>query len=185
MKAIRAEQCTWLAICGSIPGWQSSWLGPLQELIQEGRIQVCADTYGLPLEDLISLPLELVKINRHELERLLPLMTEASTIDLLAEASLTSPVRNWIITDGADTILAAFENGELYEVQPAPAKEVSATGSGDTFLAALLERSLAGADPEEMLRHAAACGTANATSAGIGDFELPVPESFLPKITRL
>ncbi|MGA1204253.1 MAG: PfkB family carbohydrate kinase [Opitutales bacterium] len=185
MQTIGAEGASWLAICGSIPGWQPSWLEPLKELMQGGNVQVCADTYGPALEDLITLPLELVKINRHELQRLLPEMAGSDSIDLLARVSETSPVRNWIITDGPGPILAAFENGDLYEVVPAEVEEVSATGSGDTFLAAILQQSLAGASPEEMLAYAAACASANAASPDIGKFTLPVSERFRPTIRRI
>jgi fructose-1-phosphate kinase PfkB-like protein len=185
IKRVAFNKPPWLAICGSIPGWQKTWINPLEELLESGNVQICADTYGPPLEDLILLPLELIKINRTELERLFPEMAGASIIDLLAEVSSVSKVRNWIITDGRHPILAAFENGDLYEATPASVKEVSATGSGDTFLAALLQQSIAGADPVTMLGYAAACASANAASSGIGDFKLPLEERFLPRITRL
>ena len=182
---IAAHKPGWLAICGSIPGWQSSWLEQVDELINAHKIEICVDTYGPPLGDLVKLPVELVKINRDELQRLLPHSKAFSTLDLLAEISASSPVHNWIITDGPNPILAAFGNGEIYEVRPARIEEVSAMGSGDTFLAALVQQSLVHAGPVEMLQQAAACATANAASAGIADFELPVPAKYRPGITRL
>ena len=131
MKQIGESKPAWLAICGSIPGWQGGWLESVQALVSDKNIQVCVDTYGPALEDLITLPLELVKINRSELARLRPEMANAGSMDLLAEVSEGSPVRNWIITDGSNPILAAFENGELYEVEPAVIEEASPTGSGE------------------------------------------------------
>jgi fructose-1-phosphate kinase PfkB-like protein len=185
MKQIGELRPSWLALCGSIPGWQSGWLESVAALVNDQQIQVCADTYGAPLEDLITLPLELVKINRSELARLRPEMADAASMDLLAEVSEGSPVRNWIITDGPNPILAAFESGELYEVKPAPIEEVSPTGSGDTFLAGILQQSIAGASPEDMLSYASACASANAASPNIADFELPVPDAYRPAIRRL
>ena len=175
----------WLALCGSVPGWNRSFEKALQEHILSNGIQLCIDTYGPPLEDLVNLPVELVKINRQELERLLPEMAGAGSLDLLAAASEDSPVRNWIITDGPHPVLAAFETGEVYEIRPAPIAEASPTGSGDTFLAALLQQSLAGAGPEEMLRYASACATANAASKGIADFPLDSLGNYQPEIVRL
>jgi fructose-1-phosphate kinase PfkB-like protein len=185
MKQIGESKPAWLAICGSIPGWQGGWLESVQALVSDKNIQVCVDTYGPALEDLITLPLELVKINRSELARLRPEMANAGSMDLLAEVSEGSPVRNWIITDGSNPILAAFENGELYEVEPAVIEEASPTGSGDTFLAAILQQSLAGAGPEKMLSHASACASANAASPDIGDFKLPIQDTYRPRVTRL
>ncbi len=185
MQEIASQKPRWLAICGSIPGWQAAWMKHVEELIAHYQIEVCIDTYGSPLEDLVKLPVELVKVNKDELRRLVPEMENGSALDLLAEASASSPVKNWIITDGPNPILAAFSNGEIYEVQPAWIKEVSAMGSGDTFLAALMQQSINNAGPEEMLQQAAACATANAASAGIADFELPVPERYKPVVSRL
>lgn len=185
MKQIGEERPSWMALCGSIPGWQGGWLESVAALVHDKEIQVCADTYGPALEDLITLPLELVKINRAELARLRPERANGTSVELLAEISEGSPVRNWIITDGPNPILAAFETGELYEVAPAVIAETSATGSGDTFLAAILQQSLAGAGPEEMLSHATACASANAASPNIGDFPLPVAGAYRPTIRRL
>jgi len=185
LEDIHREQPKWLAICGSIPGWQKSWLKPVEKILSENDVEICVDTYGPPLDDLVSLPMELVKVNRKELERLLPDMMGRTTLDLLAEICEASPVRNWIITDGPNPIIAALENGELYEITPAAIDEVSAMGSGDTFLAALLKESMAGSGPVQMLSQAAACATANAASPGIADFALPVPEHYYPRVTRL
>ncbi len=185
LEEISKIRPAWLAICGSIPGWQKSWLDSVQRIIFDKQVEICVDSYGAPLEDLITLPIELVKVNRNELERLLPEMAGRSTLDLLAEISETSPVHNWIITDGPNPILAAFQNGELYEVKPAKVEEVSAMGSGDTFLASLLQQSMTGANPMQMLRQAAACATANAASQGIAEFELPIASHFFPRISKI
>lgn len=184
MNQIGTQKPRWLAICGSFPGWHSSWMEQIHELLTAG-IEISVDTYGPPLEDLVKLPVELVKVNRDELQRLLPETQGTTTIDLLAEISNSSPVRNWIITDGPNPILAAFENGDVFEVRPARIVEVSAMGSGDTFLAALMQQSLQAAGPVQMLQQAAACATANAASPGIADFALPVPDQYYPDVTKL
>ncbi len=185
LHAVADAAPQWLAICGSIPGWDAAFYEATQSLLQTGKTKVCVDTYGPPLEDLVHLPVELVKINRNELERLLPEMAGAGSLDLLAAASETSPVRNWIITDGPRPVLAAYADGNIFEVHPAEVEEVSPTGSGDTFLAALLQQSLSGSGPEDMLSYAGACATANAASPGVADFSLPVAEAYRPKIVRL
>jgi fructose-1-phosphate kinase PfkB-like protein len=178
-----AEQSrpNWLAICGSIPGWSGSWLRNIRQLADSGT-RVAVDSYGPPLADLVKLPLELVKINRTELDRLFPDRESLSTAEAVGNARSESPVKNWIVTDGPHSIVASFQSGGTCEVIPARIKEVSPTGSGDTFLAVLLHKWPTDNNYTSALRAASACATANAASAGIGDFPLPVPERFFPEL---
>jgi fructose-1-phosphate kinase PfkB-like protein len=178
---IRECRPRWLVIAGSFPGWRAEWLADIRGLLESAGIRVCADTYGPVLADLVRLPLDLVKINRVELEKLFPEAAGQPTAAILAGARTTSPVRNWIITDGARPVTAALGDG-LFVVEPAPIREVSPTGSGDTFLAALLCQWINGKSTTEALRFAGACATANAASPGIGDFPLPVPEAYYPVV---
>ena len=172
----------WLAVCGSIPGWNGSWGNAIRQVMDAG-IRVAVDTYGPPLAALVKLPLDIVKINRVELNRLFPEGESASMDEVIALARKSSPVRNWIITDGPRSITAALATGQTLAITPAKIKEVSPTGSGDTFLAALLHKWPEQGDCRDALAFATACATANAASAGIGDFPLPVPERFMPEIT--
>lgn len=172
----------WLAICGSIPGWNGSWANAIR-LAMDARIRVAVDTYGPPLAALVKQPIDLVKINRVELDHLFPDSKSAPIGELIRRARESSPVKNWIITDGAGPITAALASGEVLTVTPAQIREVSPTGSGDTFLAALLHKwPHAESNHREALAFAGACATANAASAGIGDFPLPIPERFMPVI---
>jgi fructose-1-phosphate kinase PfkB-like protein len=171
----------WLAISGSVPGWSKSWVRNINQLADAG-IKVALDSYGPPLADLIKLPLELVKINRNELELLFPDTAELPILQAIAHARKVSPVKNWIVTDGPRSMAAVFESGESFEVIPATIKEVSPTGCGDTFLAAILNKWPKDGSHKEALSFASACASANAASKGIGDFPLPLPERFLPEI---
>ncbi len=176
----------WLAITGSIPGWQSDWLNSLKEMAAVNpRIRICVDTYGPALSDLTRLPLELVKINRTELAKLLPDSGGMPLVEVLKLLHQNSPVQNWIITDGPQMIVAKFSNGDIFEIIPATITEVSPTGSGDTFLAAMLDGWIRNMDREQMLTHAAACATANAASPNIGDFPIPVPGCYRPQVRLL
>jgi len=178
-----AKGCSanWMAICGSIPGWQADWKHTLEDL-HESSTLLAVDSYGPPLQDLVEIPIDLVKINRKELDSLLPGKTELETIDLLRCAVGIFPVRNWIITDGPRPMVAYFQPSTLYTIKPASVTEVSAMGSGDTFLAALLSKWGPASNPEEALKFACACATGNAASPGIGDFPLPPLEAYYPDI---
>ncbi|HSH09356.1 MAG TPA: PfkB family carbohydrate kinase, partial [Oceanipulchritudo sp.] len=113
---------------------------------------------------------------------LFPDSKDQPTPSILARARQDSPVLNWIITDGPRPVIAATKSDGLFTIEPATIEEVSPTGSGDTFLAALLKQLILGTKNEEALRYAGACATANAASPGIGDFPLPVPEQYLPVV---
>jgi fructose-1-phosphate kinase PfkB-like protein len=171
----------WLAICGSIPGWNGSWSRAVAS-VMDSKVRIAVDTYGPPLEALVKLPLDLVKINRTELDRLFPGKESEPTVDVITGVKKSSPVRNWIITDGPRAIICVIEAGTTLTLTPAPIKEISPTGSGDTFLAALLNKWPEGGDLREALAFAGACATASAASPGIGDFPLPLPERFTPEI---
>jgi fructose-1-phosphate kinase PfkB-like protein len=180
-----AQGPDWLAICGSIPGWERRWTKPLEDaLLANPDMAICVDTYGPPLRDLVELPLELVKINRKELLGLVAEQESVTPSGLLTHLKQRFPVRNWIITDGAGKIATSFAGSGSIEITPAPVEEVSATGSGDAFLAVFLGNWKSGEDPAEALSLATACATANAASKGIGDFPVPPPENLRPELKR-
>jgi fructose-1-phosphate kinase PfkB-like protein len=181
---IATMQPAWLAICGSLPGWQPDWLEPLRALLNESpRTRLALDTYGPPLDDLARLPAEVVKINAEEGRRLLPDSPARSDIRGHLPSLLRKyPVRNWILTDGPGPIHIAAKDQAPFTIRPASIKEVSPTGSGDTFLAALLARwsGESAPPPRGALAYASACASANAARPGIADFPLPVAESHYP-----
>jgi fructose-1-phosphate kinase PfkB-like protein len=182
---VSSSRPRWLAICGSVPGWKPAWARDIKDILELNNPPlVSADTYGPPLEDLAGLPLDLVKINRAELQNLISHDEAEPVEEVLAKLRLDRPVKNWVITDGQHPVIASLENGRMYKVTPATIGEVSPTGSGDTFLAAILQKWNPG-DPEGMLLHAGSCATANAASHGIGDFPVPVPERFQPLVEAL
>lgn len=186
MRHLAESRPAWVALCGSIPGWRPSWKNALRQLMEDrSRVRLAVDTYGPPLADLVSLPLDLVKINRTELDKLFPQTAGQPMDEAIRLAHASSPVRNWIITDGPRPIRADLEEGIRLAIRPAAIREVSPTGSGDTFLAALLHQWLDQADPATALSFAVGCATANAASEKIGDFPLPLPPRFQPEIEVL
>lgn len=183
MEWVAREKPAWLAICGSIPGWRDEWTHSVESLLTQSPVRVAVDTYGPPLTSLARLPLDLVKINRSELERLYKLPEKTDWGPICSHLRERSPVKNWIITDGANPVHAHFLHSGAYRIVPADIEEISPTGSGDTFLAALLAQWEAA--PEAALTFAAACATANAASAQIGDFPIPPPKRFSPAVVKL
>ncbi|MCF3648216.1 PfkB family carbohydrate kinase [Synoicihabitans lomoniglobus] len=161
-----------VAICGSIPGWDRSACQPLQtacrHLAETDRLIV--DTYGPPLRDLVELPLTLVKINRDEFKQLLQ---SCDCSPSLAAAQRRFPVQRWVITDGRHDIEFATAHSSGH-VSPPVISEVSATGSGDVFLASVLSSDFRSANPDwiDIITRAAHLAAANAAHVEIAEFEL-------------
>ncbi len=171
-----------LALCGSFPGWASADVEPLRTLLsgcaQQGSLFV--DTYGPPLSWAVSQPTALIKVNRDEFdllfsaeERSLPLA------ERLSRARHRWPVAAWVITDGPREVLVLEGNQPLVRLQPPVVNEISATGSGDVFFAALLfgrlHLSLSWA---QAAAYALPFGAANAAHPGIAEFDLNLIPNF-------
>lgn len=167
-----------LAVCGSIPGWEGPTGAAFRELFQAWRGPLVADTYGPPLKWLVERPLALVKINREEFDRLVP-GTPGDRSELgfsmrLAEAAARWPVAAWIISDGPRPAWCALKDGTTASLRPPPVRELSATGSGDVLLAALLHAHFnLGRSWPEALAEALPLASANAAHEGIAEFPLP------------
>lgn len=165
-----------LALCGSFPGWSDASFEPLRTALERwaSRRVLVADAYGPPLGWLVQLPLALVKINQQEFDAFRP-----GTGDMAARLQnvlADLPVKAWIVTDGPGSLWLALPGEAPREFRPPVLREVSPTGSGDVFLAALLQAHwhLDLAWPEA-IAHALPYAAANAAHPGVADFELPSP----------
>lgn len=169
-----------LALCGSFPGWSGAAFAPVRGAIERWlqRGEVVADAYGPPLAWLAHYPLTLVKINRQEFDAFAPPAAPGFSLpERLRQIRAAHPVRNWIVTDGAASIWLAPQSGEPLEFQPPRLKEVSPTGSGDVFLACLLQAHCQqGRSLPDAIRHALPYAAANAAHPGVADFPLPLAQ---------
>ncbi|MCC7413604.1 MAG: hypothetical protein IT495_18475 [Gammaproteobacteria bacterium] len=158
-----------LALCGSFPGWSGPDAAGLRAAIARWaeRGSLVVDTYGPPLTDLANRPLDLLKINRDELQTL-------PSSDL---GALPRSLRQVIVTDGPRAIQIREHDGATATFMPPPVQEVSATGSGDVFLACVIEslyrrRTSLPAAVAFAIPHA----SANAAHPGIAEYPLPPPD---------
>jgi 1-phosphofructokinase len=155
-----------LAICGSVPGWASDALLPLRDAIDRWATRgvLVVDTYGPPLVTLAQRPLALLKINADELRSL--------TVAHIGE--FPRPLRSVVVTDGPREILARDAAGALSRFDPPVVREISATGSGDVFLAGLIHALFVrGRTLPEAIAFAKPLAAANAAHPGIAEFPLP------------
>ncbi len=167
-----------LALCGSFPGWNDASFDPLRAALERWahRGVLVADAYGPPLVWLAQLPLALVKINRQEFDAFRPGAGDMAV--RLQQVVANLPVKTWIVTDGPGSLWLALPGETPREFRPPVLREVSPTGSGDVFLAALLHgRWCHHLAWPEAIAHALPYAAANAAHPGVADFELPLPGS--------
>lgn len=155
-----------LALCGSFPGWATPVFAPLRAALERwsARGALVADTYGPPLVELVAGPLALLKINADELRSLPGARMEA----------VPPHVKRLVVTDGPRSIQVRDEDGSTATFRPPSVREVSATGSGDVFLACLMEATfLRKLRLREAVTFAIPYAAANAAHAGIAEFPFP------------
>ena len=172
LRLTDAAHSSIIAVCGSMPGWDTPAYSPLRDalLVQIPAERLVVDTYGPALAALVHRPLALVKINRTEFTAL---MRSTDLEPDLSVASLSLPVRRWVITDGAAPT-ETWNAGRLDRVHAPHVTEVSATGSGDVVLAAILAGDWQNDEAwSGILDRAAELGARNAAHPGVAEFELP------------
>ena len=143
----------------------------LSSLVDSGK-QVWVDTSGMALKTALAYPQLCIKVNGNELGELLGL--EINDLASAERALLLLGGRGRpasVITLGSAGALLATKD-MTWHAQGPSVDIVSTVGSGDAFLAGLVSALDAAKDWPEALCDAVAAGTANALSAGGGQFGL-------------
>jgi fructose-1-phosphate kinase PfkB-like protein len=168
-----------LAVCGSVPGWASADFDVLRAALHRWpeRGALVADTYGPPLAWLANEAAALVRINRTELNSLVPPAEhKLPTGELLRRVRDRFRVRRWAVTDGAAPVCFIDEHHEPATLAAPAVRQVSPTGSGDVMLACTLHaRFHRGLGWAEAVAWSLPWAAANAAHPGIAEFPDPVP----------
>jgi 1-phosphofructokinase family hexose kinase len=161
-----------LTLSGSSPAPATHTLySDLISLAHARRIPVFLDTYGPALSAIWGFWPTAIQLNRREAAGHLrkPQATESDITGLL-QVWNKHRVSCGIVTDGARPLLVLL-HGKSYRVTPPAIKPVNPIGSGDSLLAGLVDGWLAQLAPERLMRHAVACGVANALVWDAGAIE--------------
>jgi fructose-1-phosphate kinase PfkB-like protein len=152
-----------LTLSGSSPSPATHGVySDLIALARSRKVPVFLDTYGPALAAIWGFWPDAIQLNRREAAAHLrvPVATDADVARLIADWSRHG-VSCGIVTDG-DKPVYAHISGQTYRAIPPRIGAVNPIGSGDCLLAGLVDARLAGQTPESVLRHAVACGVANA-----------------------
>lgn len=164
----QARDAAFTAISGSVPPGvvPTQYLELVRGLSSEAF--VCIDTSGPTLEAALDLPVDLLKVNMHELGAALG-RTVANREEACAAAAtvLQRGPRRVIVTLGAQGAVAVDAHGAWHAHTP-PLDPISPVGSGDAALAGIIATLHNGGSLAEALRMGVACGAANTLMVGAG-----------------
>lgn len=153
-----------MTLSGSSPSPATHGLySDLIALARSRKVPVMLDTYGPALDAIWGFWPDIVQLNRREAAIHLrkPAVDDSDVLTLL-ENWARHGVHSGIVTDGPGPVLALIR-GQRYRAIPPKIDAVNPIGSGDCLLAGHCDAWLSGRDPESTVRHALACGAANAT----------------------
>lgn len=121
----------------------------------------------------------IAKLNRQEFAETMNESLESEE-DLHGAMRRATPANGWLIVTMGKSGAIASINGELIQIHAPVVEAVSPIGSGDAFTAGLV----AGLDdlPENALRRACACGSANALTAFSGYVRMEDVERLIPQV---
>lgn len=167
LHALETLRPAWLACCGSLPaGFPRDFYARLVEAGRQAGARTVVDCDGEPLRLAVAAGCDLLVPNQHEAERL----TGRSIRDLDDACAAARSLNGMGVDLAAVTLGAAgavlCRAGECWRALPPRMAAGSAVGAGDAFLAGLLHALEAGTDLPDVLRRAAAAGSAVLLSTG-------------------
>ncbi len=161
-----------LCLSGSSPALATHGLySELIELAQTGGVPVFLDTYGPSLAAISGFWPTSIQLNRREAALYLSksAASDSDVAALLDEWSRRG-VLCGVVTDGPNPV-AIIYRGKRYRAVPPRITPVNPIGSGDCFLAGLVDGWLSGLEPEPLFSHAIGCAVANALVWDAGAIE--------------
>ncbi|MCC6805753.1 MAG: bifunctional hydroxymethylpyrimidine kinase/phosphomethylpyrimidine kinase [Anaerolineae bacterium] len=163
--------CAAVTLSGSLPaGVPADFYARLIEIAHAAGVPAYLDASGEPLRLGLAAKPDFIKPNRHEFA---VLMGEefAAHDDLVAAAAEVARRYDTtvVLSLGADGAIGA-SGTDIWHAQPPSVTIVSAVGSGDSLVAGVVHRLVAGGSLDDALRSGVAAGTANALRLGAGQF---------------
>jgi tagatose 6-phosphate kinase len=174
-EVLKSGQVQAMTMSGSSPAPATH--GVFSDLIAVAltyKIPTFLDTYGPSLDAIWGFWPNVMQVNLREATMHLGLPKgRPSDTDIggLLDRWWRRGVKVAVVTDGPNRFLAKVD-GKTYRVRPPAIEPVNPIGSGDCFLAGLVDGFLGAFEPTELLRHAVGCAVANALVWDAGAIEM-------------
>nr|BAL54290.1 1-phosphofructokinase [uncultured prokaryote] len=176
-------QFAYVTLSGSAPpGVPTDFHARVIHLAHQAGVRVVLDSSGELLRHGVEAVPWMVKPNRAELSAIFG--REPADVDearQMAHQLLEKGIEIAVVTLGKQGALWASAEGEWF-AQPPEVEFVSAVGSGDSMLAAMLYAFIQGMSPPDILRWGVAAGAANAAVFGAGFCTREQIEALVPQV---
>lgn len=176
-------QFAYVTLCGSAPpGVPTDFHARVIRLGHKAGVKVVLDSSGELLRHGLEAGPWMVKPNRAELSAIYGREpTDVDEATQMAHQLLAKGIEIAVVTLGKQGAIWVSEEGEWF-AQPPEVEFVSAVGSGDSMLAAMLYAFIQGMSPPDVLRWGVAAGAANAAVFGAGFCTREQIEALVPRV---
>ncbi len=183
-RLLRTGSYEILVLSGSVPpGVPEDVYGTLTDLGKSLGVRVVLDSSGEPLRQGVAARPWLVKPNLVELEQLTGRRaTSGKEAADIAESVLDADTRAVVVTMGPDGCVCVVEGDRFYVAAP-EVPFISAVGSGDALLGALLVGLAQGWSWREAVAYGVAAGAANACVYGAGFVDRQQVDRLVERVT--
>lgn len=176
-------QFAYVTLCGSAPpGVPTDFHARVIRLGHKAGVRVVLDSSGELLRHGLEAGPWMVKPNRAELSAIFGREpTDVDEATQMAHQLLAKGIEIAVVTLGKQGAIWVSAEGEWF-AQPPEVEFVSAVGSGDSMLAAMLYAFIQGMSPPDVLRWGVAAGAANAAVFGAGFCTREQIEALVPRV---
>ena len=169
-----------ITISGSLPkGLPADFYKVLIQIAGKHGKPVLLDTSSDALERALDAEPYLIKPNMDEIKRIYPLINEEKLPDAIIELK-NRGIRMPIISMGKKGSLAGLSDG-IYRISVPKVETINSVGSGDAFIAGCAVGLRRGLSEVEIIKLAAACGTANTQFRQTGYVEPVMVDAFMKR----
>lgn len=171
-------------LSGSLnPKTPVTFYSKIAELAIHQNIKLVVDTSGAALQQLIQLPLFMVKPNLGELAAITgkSLQSTQSIIEAAQQLAFKSNIKNIVISLGKEGAIMISQEG-VYKATPPQVAVKSTVGAGDCMVAGITYMFSQGKTAKQALQYGIACGTAATLYSGYGLCKLEDIERLLSEI---
>lgn len=169
----QASDMDCVCFSGSMPpGAPPEVFADLLKTLRDQGTTVWADTSGKSLQAVLAVPGIHIKVNGDEAGAVLGRIVSDPASASAAAQEIHRRIGGVVVLT-LGKLGAVLANGKgCWYAQPPALKVLSNVGSGDSFLAGLVQSYITGETPDEALRRGVAAGSANALSIGGGSFSI-------------
>jgi 1-phosphofructokinase family hexose kinase len=180
------QNCEIVIFCGSSPSTETDSIIPygIELANKYDKVSIC-DTYGRHLQNCIDSEPTMIHNNLSEIEHSLgiSLIDEKSIVDYLKHLYHKN-IKRAYLTNGSNNFYASnFDY--IYKIKPLEIQETDATGSGDSFVAGLVNCWINSDLFEDSLKFATAIAGLNAASFNVSNVNLEDVLIFKDKVEIL